>query len=46
VKPIPAPSVPGKTEWQRFDNAVRQVLNMPKQTPAKPEAKPQVKPQK
>jgi hypothetical protein len=31
MKPLPAPSVPGKTEFERFDNAVRQVLTMSKE---------------
>jgi len=31
MKPIPAPNVPGKTEFERFDNAVRQVLTVSKE---------------
>lgn len=31
VKPPPAPDVPGETEFQRFDNAVRQVLTVSKE---------------
>lgn len=31
MKPLPAPEVPGKTEFQRFDNAVRQVLTVSKE---------------
>jgi hypothetical protein len=31
VKPLPAPHVPGKTEFERFDNAVRQVLTVSKE---------------
>jgi hypothetical protein len=31
MKPLPAPSVPGKTEFERFDNAVRQVLSVSKE---------------
>ncbi len=31
MKPLPAPHVPGKTEFQRFDNAVRQVLSVSKE---------------
>ena len=31
MKPLPAPKVPGKTEFQRFDNAVRQVLTVSKE---------------
>jgi hypothetical protein len=30
VKPLPAPHVPGKTEFERFDNAMRQVLSVSK----------------
>jgi hypothetical protein len=30
MKPLPAPSVPGKTEAERFDNAVRQVFSVSK----------------
>jgi len=31
MKPIPPPQVPGKTEFERFDNAVRQVLTVSKE---------------
>jgi len=31
MKPLPAPNVPGKTEYERFDNAVRQVLSVSKE---------------
>jgi hypothetical protein len=31
MKPLPAPPVPGKTEFERFDNAVRQVLTVSKE---------------
>jgi hypothetical protein len=30
MKPLPPPHVPGKTEFERFDNAVRQVLTVSK----------------
>jgi hypothetical protein len=30
MKPLPTPHVPGKTEFERFDNAVRQVLSVSK----------------
>jgi hypothetical protein len=30
MKPLLAPDVPGKTEYERFDNAVRQVLTVSK----------------
>jgi hypothetical protein len=39
MKPLPAPNVPGKTEFQRFDNAVRQVLTVSKDELLKREAK-------
>jgi hypothetical protein len=31
MNPLPAPNVPGKTEFERFDNAVRQVLSVSKE---------------
>jgi hypothetical protein len=31
MKPLPPPDVPGKTEFQKFDNAVRQVLTVSKE---------------
>ncbi len=31
MKPLPAPHVPGKTEFERFDNAVRRVLTISKE---------------
>lgn len=30
MKPLPPPDVPGKTEFDRFENAVRQVLTVSK----------------
>jgi hypothetical protein len=30
MKPLPAPHVPGKTESERFDNALRQVFSVSK----------------
>jgi hypothetical protein len=30
LKPAPAPNVPGKTEFERFDNAVTKLLSIPK----------------
>ena len=39
MKPLPAPQVPGKTEFERFDNAVRQVLSVPKEAVLKQEAR-------
>jgi len=31
MKPLPRPNIPGKTEYERFDNAVRQVLTASKE---------------
>jgi hypothetical protein len=31
MKPLPAPHVPGKTDFERFDNAVRHVLTVSKE---------------
>jgi hypothetical protein len=31
MKPLPAPPVSGETEFERFDNAVRQVLTVSKE---------------
>jgi hypothetical protein len=39
MKPLPAPPVPGNTEWERFDNAVGMLLNVPKATFVKQEKK-------
>jgi hypothetical protein len=39
MKPLPAPYVPGNTEWERFDNAVAMLLSAPKQAFAKQEKK-------
>jgi hypothetical protein len=30
MKPLPTPNIPGKTEFERFDNALRQLLSVPK----------------
>jgi hypothetical protein len=30
MKPLPAPHVPGRTESERFDNALRQVFSVSK----------------
>jgi hypothetical protein len=45
VKPLPAPEVPGKTEFERFDNAVRQVLTVSKEELLKREAREKSKPE-
>ena len=39
MKPLPPPDVPGKTEFERFDNAVRQVLSVSKEDLLKREAR-------
>jgi hypothetical protein len=39
MKPLPAPHVPGKTEFERFDNAVRQVLTVSKEELLRREAR-------
>jgi len=39
MKPLPAPQVPGKTEFERFDNAMRQVLSVSKEELLKREAR-------
>lgn len=43
MKPLPAPNVPGKTEFQRFDNAVRRVLSVSKEELLKREQREQNK---
>jgi hypothetical protein len=39
MKPLPAPSVPGNTEFERFDNAVTKFLSVPKSAFLKQETK-------
>jgi hypothetical protein len=40
MKPLPkAPEVPGKTEFERFDNAVRRIFTVPKTDLIKRETK-------
>jgi hypothetical protein len=39
MKPLPAPDIPGNTEFERFDNAVRKVLTVSKKDILKEEAK-------
>jgi len=31
MKPLPAPKIPGRTEFERFDNAMRRVLSVSKE---------------
>lgn len=39
MKPAPAPNVPGNTEAERFDNALRTIFRVPKAAVLKEEAK-------
>jgi hypothetical protein len=39
VKPAPAPNIPGNTEAERMDNAVRKMFSVPKEAILKAEAK-------
>jgi hypothetical protein len=43
MKPLPAPHVPGKTEFERFDNAMRKVLTVSKLELLRREAREQRK---
>jgi hypothetical protein len=38
MKPLPAPNVPGRTEFERFDNAVRRILTVSKKDVLRREA--------
>ncbi len=38
-RPLPAPNVPGNTEAERMDNALRKILTAPKEDLLKEEAK-------
>ncbi len=38
MKPLPAPNVSGKTEFERFDNAIRKILSASKQDVLRREA--------
>jgi hypothetical protein len=38
MKPLPAPSVPGRTESERFDNALRHVFTVSKEDLLKKES--------
>jgi hypothetical protein len=42
---LPAPHVPGKTEFERFDNAMRRVLSVSKEELLKREEREKQKPQ-
>ena len=39
MNPLPAPSVPGTTEWERFDNAVKKVFSVPTEAVQKEKAR-------
>ena len=39
MKPLPPPNVPGNTDAERFDNAVRKILTVSKEEILKREAK-------
>jgi hypothetical protein len=39
MKPLPAPAVPGDTEAERFDNAVRNMFSISKEAVLKQEEK-------
>lgn len=39
MKPLPAPDVPGRTERERMDNAMRQILSVSKEDLLKKEAR-------
>jgi hypothetical protein len=39
MKPAPAPNVPGNTEWERFDNAFRKIIAVPKEAFLKEETR-------
>jgi hypothetical protein len=45
MKPLPAPAIPGKTEFERFDNAMRQVLSVSKEELLKREEREKQKPE-
>lgn len=41
MKPLPAPNVPGKTDSERFNNALRRVLSVSKESLLRREAEEQ-----
>jgi hypothetical protein len=45
MKPLPPPNVPGKTEFQRFDNAMRRVLSVSKEELLRREEREKKKPE-
>jgi hypothetical protein len=40
MNPLPAPKIPGNTEFERFDNAMRKVLSVKREQIANQEKKP------
>jgi len=46
MKPLPAPHVPGKTEFERFDNAMRRALTVSKDELLKREAREKKRPKR
>ena len=46
MKPLPAPNVPGKTEAERFENAVKKIFSVSKEGLLKREAEWQRQPQR
>jgi hypothetical protein len=46
MNPLPTPIIPGATEAERFNNALRKVFSVRKQAAAKLKDKPQPKPKK
>jgi hypothetical protein len=45
MKPLPPPHVSGKTEFERFDNAMRQVFSMSKEELLRREEREKHKPE-
>jgi hypothetical protein len=45
MRPLPPPEIPGKSEFERFDNAVRQVLTVSKTELLKREEREKSKPE-
>jgi hypothetical protein len=45
MKPLPTPNVPGRTEYEQFDNAVRQVLMVSKEELLRREEREKQKPE-
>jgi len=39
MKPSATPNVPGDTPWERFDNAFRKIITVPKEAFLKEEAR-------